>query len=335
MAYQKAIGRREMLALAGGFALSGRAAFAQGLRPLKIVNTSGNQNLVFGEVMKEQGYFPAFGVDARPLNVSDGSKIIAALVSGTGELCGGAGFSSLFPAMEKGARIKILGGALLSPILCVYSKRPDIRQARDLVGKSVAVGAPGALLHELMVAWLTKKGVDYTKVNFVNVGSGPNVFKAVVAGTVDAGPAEVDFYEHQAQYGVHSLAEGELWNEMAEYTDQAIFASERAIAEKRDLIVRALAAYAKLFRFVASPASHDIWSRARVAALGRTGADDAESQWKFFQAPGRLATNLALNQGQLDFIQNLNVKLGVQRRVLPFNQIADMTLARDALKLLG
>lgn len=35
------------------------------------------------------------------------------------------------------------------------------------------------------------------------------------------------------------------------------------------------------------------------------------------------------------FMQDLNVSLGVQKRVLPYEQVCDMSLARDAVKLLG
>jgi hypothetical protein len=42
-----------------------------------------------------------------------------------------------------------------------------------------------------------------------------------------------------------------------------------------------------------------------------------------------------LDQARTDYVQNLNVKLGVQNTVLPFAKVADMSLAQEALKLLG
>jgi hypothetical protein len=44
--------------------------------------------------------------------------------------------------------------------------------------------------------------------------------------------------------------------------------------------------------------------------------------------------NLALTPDRLRIIQELNISSNVQKAVLPFEQVADMSLAADALKLL-
>jgi ABC-type nitrate/sulfonate/bicarbonate transport system substrate-binding protein len=99
-----------------------------------------------------------------------------------------------------------------------------------------------------MIAALRKNGVDYKKVTFVNVGSSADVFRAIAAKRVDAGPSLVDVFGEQAKYGVHAVAE--LWKELPEFTYQGSYASDQAIAQKRDLLVRILAAHARLYRFI-------------------------------------------------------------------------------------
>ena len=275
-------------------------AFGQTGKDLQatIFTSAGSLNLVFDALMKQQGYFKEFGVDATVQNVSDGSKIISALLGGNGDMCAGSGFSSLLPAIEKGAKLKILAGAALNPLTALYSSRKDIRSAKDLIGKTVGTGAPGALLHELVVGLMIKKGLDYTKVTFVNVGSGNDIFKAVMAGTVDAGHGEVGFYTQQEKYGVHALTDGALWDELPEYTIQASFASDEVIAKKRETIVRCLAAYAKMYRFVQSPNSFEAWRQARATALGSNDLVEAKTQWDFYQSGKRLAENLVVDPGQ-------------------------------------
>ena len=182
---------------------------------------------------------------------------------------------------------------------------------------------------------MMKKGVDYTKVTFVNIGSTPDVFKAVVGGRVDAGPGEVDLFSHQASYGVHSLSDGLMWEELPEYTNQAMFASDETIASKRETLVRCMAAYAKLFRFVRTPEAKDAWRKARATALGKDDPAEALSQWEFYAKPNALAANLEMDQTRIDYVQSLNVKLDVQPRILPMAEVADLSLAHDALKLLG
>ncbi|PWK61299.1 NitT/TauT family transport system substrate-binding protein [Aminobacter sp. AP02] len=323
----------------GGVALQtgmfGLPTFGRAAASLNTVSLYGNVSPIFDELMKAGRYYEEFGLETSKTTVSDGTKIIASLVSGASDLSTGSGFSGVFPAVAKGAKLKVLAGVYLRPQTALFAKSPDIRSSADLVGKTVAIGPVGAQLHALSIALLRKKGVDATNVKFVNIGAISDVFKAVVAGTVDAGFGTADVYFEQEKYGVHSLSDGALWNELPEYTNQAMVASDQAIAEKRDDLVKALAAHAKLFRFISSPQSEEPWIKARAIVTGKDNPREAQAQWKFFNAPGMLAADLVLEPSRFDFIQKLNVEVGVQKDMLPFEQFADMSIAQDALKQLG
>ena len=348
MTDKSGFGRRDVLGMGGmlalGAGLVGRSAAASAaeggaLKPAHIVNTAGNATLVLQELLNQQGYLKEFGLDAATINVGDGSKLMGSLFSGSEDICILSGFSQVFPAVERGGKLKVLGGAGLLAEQTVYTKRPEIKSLKDLVGRSVGTGSPGALLHQLMIALFEKKGIDYSKVTFVNVGSSADVFRAVVAGTVDAGPGQIDVFDQQDKYGVHSLTDANMWDEIPEYTYQGAFATDDAIANKRDVLVRVLAAYAKLYRYLLGPNSKDAFIKARLAVL--KGADpeqirhEGEFQWGFFQKHQTYAVNLVLSEQRIQYMQDLNLKLGIQKKLLPFNQVADMSLARDALKLLG
>lgn len=338
------IGRRQllrqtaMLGLAGcafQAGLFGRPSFGKAADALNTVSLYGNVSPIFDQLMKDGKFYEEFDLAPSKTTVSDGTKIIATLVSGAADLSTGSGFSGVFPAVAKGAKLKVIAGVYLRPQTALFAKSPEIRSSADLVGKTVAIGPVGAQLHALAVALLRKRGIDPSKVKFVNIGAISDVFKAVVAGTVDAGFGTADVYFEQDKYGVHSLTDGALWNELPEYTNQAMVTSDHAIAEKREVIVKALAAHAKLFRFVAAPDSKEPWIKARASATGKDNRDEAEAQWKFFNAPGMLATDLVLEPARFDFIQQLNVDVGAQEKMLPFDEFADMSIAKDALKLLA
>ena len=47
-----------------------------------------------------------------------------------------------------------------------------------------------------------------------------------------------------------------------------------------------------------------------------------------------VSVDLVLSEARIDYMQRLNMAVGVQDRLLPFAEVADMSLARDALKLL-
>jgi ABC-type nitrate/sulfonate/bicarbonate transport system substrate-binding protein len=338
----KPIGRRGALTLGAGALASAvcpgerrgldqaRAAAPQ---PVTIVNTAGTFAATVQQLMKDKRYLEELGLKPNFLSVGDGSKIIGALLSGEADICIASGFGQVLPAIERGGRLKVLAGSEVLLLHLVYSWRPEIKTLKDLEGRTIGTGSPGALLHSIMVALMRKNNVDPGKVRFVNVGSSADVFRAVVAKVVDAGPSELDYEEQKAKYNVHGLADGKFWDGLPEYTNQASYASERSIRERRDVIVRTLAAYAKLYRFISSPHSRDAYLAARATALGKDEPAEALSQWSFFQKHQSFATDLVLSEERVRYMQELNISLGVQKTLLPYERVADMSLAREALKL--
>lgn len=296
--------------------------------------TLGNSGVTVHEVAVSQGYFEQFHVSPKVLEVSDGGKCVAALLSGSAKICIKSGFNQLLPAIEKGAQIKILAGALELPSLVVYSANPSVKSVKDLEGKSIGVGSLGSVLQMMTVLLLRKKGVALDKVTFRNVGSNEDVFKAVVAKTVDAGLSDVEVFDEQDKYGVHALPDGMLWKEIPEYTNQGSYATDAVINQDRDLLVRLLAAYAKTYRFVSSPESKDAFVKAHQKVAG-TDVKEALTQWNWIQANHPYAVDLVLSQERIDYVQKVNVEFKNQTRMLPFNSVADMSLAQAAIKLLG
>lgn len=331
--------RREVLrGMATGLtaaALPLGGAMAQQKLPINIISTQGNATATIQELVKRRGLLDQMGLSANMVYVADGSKLMGALLSGESDVCMLSGFGQVLTAIEKGAKLKIIGSAMVKPEHAFYSAKPGIKSVKDLEGKTVASGSTGALLHAMTAAILRKYGVDEKKVTFVNVGGAPDVFRAVAAGIVDAGIAEIDVYNQQEKYKVHVLAEGDLWKEIPEFTFQAAYAPERVIAQKRDAVVRTLAAYAKLYRYLLTPESKADYVAAQAAVTSKADPEASGWQWQFFQETKIYATDLVLEEKRVRYMQELNVSLGVQKKVLPYADVADMSLAAEALKLIG
>lgn len=304
-------------------------------RKVDIVMTQGVSGLTLHEMAKAQGYFDQFNIEPNVLVVSDGAKCVAALMSGASKICMWSGFNQLTPAIEKGAPLKILAGALNLPSLAFYTGKPEIKSVKDLEGKVLGIGALGSVLHQMTVLLLKKKGVNPDKVQFRSVGSNADIFKAVVARTVDAGLSDVDVMEQQERFNIRALPDGMLWLEIPEYTNQASYTSDAAIRSDRDGLVRTLAAYAKAYRFVCGPDSKDAFIKAREKVMGVAEAHQAETQWTWIRKFQPYAKDLVLSEEQINLVQNLNVEFKVQQQTLPFAKVADMSLATDALKLLA
>lgn len=333
---EKTLDRRRFMTLSAGVAgltLLPQITFAQsgGKQKVAIASTSGDGGQTYVELLKNEKFLEKYDVEPEFISVSDGSKVVTAIISGESDICRGSGFGQALAAINKGADLRVVGGACLLITQAMYTSREDIKTIKDLEGRTVGTGAPGALLHHMTVALLRKYGVDVDKVQFVNVGSSSNVFKAVVAGTVDAGPSTINVYDEQAKYGVHSIAD--FWTELPEYPYQAAFTSLPVIAEKRDLLVRSLAGFQDMYNFIQGEGSQDAYVKAAMAATGDTEPSKSISQWKFVQKYKPFS--IVMKAESINYLQQLNIDAKIQEAMLPIDKIADFTLAQDALKLVG
>jgi ABC-type nitrate/sulfonate/bicarbonate transport system substrate-binding protein len=334
-----ALSRRELLLDIAAVAATAWAGLPTALAgaaptPVKIANAAGSLTLTMSALMRQERFLESFGLAPEVLAVVDGTRILGGVVSGSVDASMMSGFGQVFPAIERGATIKILGGGALRPTLALFSAKPSVRTLEDLPGKIIGTGSIGALVYQLTVYLLQKYKVNVSAIRFVNVGSSADIFRAVAAGTVDAGVAEAALLGNAAHYGVHMIDHGNMSVELPEYTFQGAWTSERKIATMRDALVRSLAAYGKLYRFVQSPDARDAFMRARRSVFPNADEADHVAQWNYLQTYKPFAVELILEPERLRYMQELNVSFKVQKQILPFDRVADMSLAADALKML-
>jgi NitT/TauT family transport system substrate-binding protein len=301
---------------------------------IRIIDAGGPHELATVELLHGQGYLERLGVRCRRTYVKNGTEAAELLLAGQGDAAMQIGFGPAVAAIGSGAPLRIIAGSNMLTVHAVYARDPEIRRLRDLCGRTVGIGARGALLHQLIFAALRKHRIDPAAIRFVSIGNSATIFKALLAGGVDAGFGETEVFEHQVRYGVHALEDAVLWRELPEFPNQASFATEAAIRERRDALVRTLAAHAQLYRFLQSPLSWEAYAQAWAAALPGTDAAESRTQWLFYQHNRPFAENLALSAAQIRYIQELNVAMTLQHRILPGDLVADMSLARDALRLI-
>jgi ABC-type nitrate/sulfonate/bicarbonate transport system substrate-binding protein len=316
----------------------GKGPAGKGL-PVQVLSSEGTQVVTIQRLISNKGYYQEFGLVPTTLQVSSGTNTIGSLLNGQADICIFAGFSQLITAVEKGADLKILGGASIKGQQALFSKNPAVQHVKDLEGRTVGVGHIGAQLHHVSVALLLKKGVDISKVRFVNIGSSGDVFRAVATGVVDAGNGQADVLSVLDRYGVHMIQDGDYATELPEYTWQASFASTKTIQEKRETLVRTLAAYCKAFRYVQNPGSKDDFVQAQLDALGPKDREDiiagATSQWEYLQRRKIYAEDLALSRERVQYMQELNRQIAGQKTIIPYEQLIDTSLAQEAVARLA
>lgn len=306
---------------------------AQGARfGVRVASNQGAENATLQQLLTDLGYASALSLDTQVVESRTVSGPMDALLAGEADLCMISGFVGVLPAIAQGKPLRLIGAAMLLPALAVYSANGAVRRVEHLAGRTVGVGPTNGLLHILMLALLRKKGVDAARVTFVNAGSNAQVLEAVASGKVDAGLSGVAGLSGAGP--AHVLEDGQLWQELPEYTYQPAYASVRAIEEKPEALARCLAAYTRLYRYLAGPASRAAYLAARRTAAGESSTAEGEAVWSFIQKYQPYALEVGLTPERVAWLQQLNVALGLQARVLPFEQVVDLGPARGAAAFL-
>jgi NitT/TauT family transport system substrate-binding protein len=125
-------------------------------------------------VAKDQGFFEKRGLDVTLTRIANGSTLPAAMIGGSVTV-GTITPPLLLQANDNGLGLKMLAAASIqsskNPTVGVVVRNgTTISSPADFIGKKV--GAPGlnSVLHVMFVRWLRGKGVDSTKVTFIEGG---------------------------------------------------------------------------------------------------------------------------------------------------------------------
>jgi len=287
------------------------------------------------QLLRQQGLLRSVGLDADVIALADGSKALGGIYGGSIDVVPMSGFGQLFPAVERGAKLKIVNAATLIPLLALFSAKPAVRELKDLEGKVMGVGSVGSLDYLLTITLLRKYSVDVSTVRFVDIGSNIDTFKAVMAGTIDAGVGPASYVDDAPAYNVHAIVNGDMSSELKEFTYQAGWTSQSIIDSKRESLVRVLAAYAKLFRFMQQPAARSAFLKASRTVFPTAPQREHVDEWDFLQKVQPFAPGLLLSPERVRYLQQINVDFHIQSRILPYGQVADMSLAEEALRLAG
>lgn len=337
------LSRRRFLGVTLGAGISGSAGLLSAcssggnssgsssrLPTVNIVNTSATGAIAISHLLDAGGYFKSFGVNATITNVNAGNQVVAAVASGSADITMLSGLISVFPALDKGLSLKVLGGTEVVSTSAIFTGDQAVQSLSDLGGKSIGVGAVGSELYDVFVALLAKYNVPRSSVTFRNVGSSADSFEAVLAKQIDVGYGQVGNQAAAAKKGVRMIATVD--KELPLWINQGAVASASAVAGKREALVRVLAAHAKLFTYLATAPSKAPYASAYVAAGGSTA--EAEEEWQFLNQNVAYSPTLDLPEDKLNFIQQQNVDNGTQQKILAFDSYTDFSLRSDALALL-
>jgi NitT/TauT family transport system substrate-binding protein len=176
--------------------------YAQELKKVKIGYPAYSMTFLTFFVAKDAGIFKKHGLDVDLVQLA-GAVQTSALVAGEIDFL--TGITSPLVAAARGLPFKGIMITHDRPLFWVIAN-PEIRQAQDLVGKTVAVDRLATLQDIVARDLLKQKGVNPERVTFVQTGSVSNSVQSLSQGSVAAALLSLPHNVVMTQKGYRELA---------------------------------------------------------------------------------------------------------------------------------
>ncbi len=270
------------------------------------------------DFFKEQGLQGEF-IRIRPAISS------AALVSG--EIDYDMVLGNGIGAAIRGLPVKVVACFLPATPIALIA-RPEFKSVPDLKGKNIGLNTFGGTLESLSRLIAKHFGLDPDRdVKFLATGTVESRFAAMKQGLTAAtlGSPPIDFLGKKLGFVVLARA-----NELFNFPASGLVASVKAIKEKPEQIKRVIKAGIKASRYIRQNREGVLPVMMEWLKIDKEiAAVTYDSVWKAFTEDGSLPENglrVAIEEAK---------RVGKVDRDVPFNEVADLSLLREAQKELG
>lgn len=322
------------LALAAGFSLALLAATgsAPAQTKLSVGMPTNPPNIVHMPmyIANDLGFYKAEGVDVELLSFEGGVYSFRAMVSGDVDLAAASAPFGIV-ARGNGAKTKFL----FSPtpkLESVMMVQPDIKTLKDLKGKRIGIQEPGGFAFVLSMMVLNAAGLKKDDVELVSIMS--EDVPPLVVGQIDTAilHVEQEIVATSRKPSLHVLARlGEI---APKQMYLAYAAKEDTIARKRKALLTLVKGNIRAARLIYS-------DRKKVLPIivKHSGLDEAVVNKALDTLIKTCAWDVGdgLPRDMVEFTTNRMVKVGnLEAAKAPkYEDVVDLTLAREALKELG
>jgi NitT/TauT family transport system substrate-binding protein len=158
---------------------------------------------------KHRGFFERQGLDVEIKIVADGTQTVPALLSGQAQFTA-MPVPGLAALKSNGGPVRgVAGGAVYDPgtltTVLVAAPGEQIRRARDLVGKRIAIDFRNSIAHVALLRWLKRGGVSEGDVD-ISFTPFPLMVGPLLRGQIDAAWLPEPFATQATQRGARILA---------------------------------------------------------------------------------------------------------------------------------
>ncbi len=326
--------RRIFVAALALAAILGGTASAQDQRPTITIGMPGIPPVfvsVQAYVAQQQKLFEKYGVNVVLRPFDSGAAAARAVASGNIDLSMSP--SALIATMisnNPSVDLVVIYG-YEKPDWLLGTLDPSIKRCEDVKGKPVGVDSLGGARSIALNIMLRKCNLKADDTQQVPLSA--NIGAAMISGQLAIGVLHIDdvpIIEREANKKVGILID---INDVAKVNHYlSLVASQKATTEKRDALVRVLAALIEAERFMRDPKNIDVVAKAAAP----TGRSDADAKWSIreYVKMEFWPHNHGLDQKKLEEVIAIQKRVGnIKGDAVTYGRLVDLKLYDEALKL--
>ena len=299
-----------------------QSGFAQSMKTVTMVRTTGSIGMVPLEFGVNRGFFKKQGLDVRLLTVRQSDVIIAATVAN--EL----NFMDIIPtailASVRGLPIKTIA-VVLKRAPYVLIGQPNLRSAAELKGKKIGVSSVGGMSAYLVREILARNGLNPDRdVTFLAIGGTSARSAALFGGTIDAALVVAPDNYPLERKGYRRLL---LASDYVNYPLSGVAASADFLAKNKAVAVSFLKGLMEGAKFARENKSDSV---AFIKDYLKVPDDEAEKSYDFLikEMPQDLISEDAVIRAGIDFAKSA-LKLSAEA-VPDISRVRDWSFAEAA-----
>jgi NitT/TauT family transport system substrate-binding protein len=326
------VGHRNLIALTAGLLtatamVASASAQEKGVWRHGIIEAKSDSGLIY--MASKRGFAEKEGVKLEILPIKSDAIGLKALLAGELDSFEGAPGGAL-AAAARGADVKIVGCAWPQLVHGIFVNA-SINKAEDLKGKTFAISAPGAMPELLARAALEQHGLASTDVQFANLGSDLDRYKALSAGVVQGAVVSTE-YLPLANKDIKMLFAAR--DVMPNFVRGCVMTTAKTLSSRQDDAVKFVTAEIKALRYAVT---HKDEAVSLTREITEAKADDPRPGFIFDEVVkhGDVDPDMKIPADKLSWLQDLLVKVGNINTPIEISKVIDPSIRTKALANVG